>query len=139
MPEKVKGKGTVFSMDVATSLTAIASVISISDEGAENETYDATTLDQTSAGKTMLGTGYTEPGTLSLELFFDPVLAGHQEFTDRLKTPLDDVDATITFADAGTTTHAFVIAGVGFGTTIVLNDGVKASVTLTKTGVEGYP
>ena len=42
---QIKGKGTVFSVDVATVLTPVAQLTDVSLSGVEIETFDATTLD----------------------------------------------------------------------------------------------
>lgn len=135
---KVKVKGTIIKQTISTTLTAIAQVISFSHSGAETETYDATTLDTSGAGKEYSQTGYAEPGTFDFEYFMDPALSGHQALTDDLTTPTDRV-YSIEFADAATTTATFNAAGMGFGFTGAMNDGLKGSVSLKLDGLFAYP
>ena len=123
---KIKCKGTVLKQDIASTLTAVAQITSIDASGAEVETADVTTLDTTGAGKEYLNTGYTEGGSLDFELFFDPVLAGHQALTDDLTTPAER-NYSITFADAATTAWTFTAAGIGMGLTADMSDALKAS------------
>ena len=123
---KVICKGTVLKQDIASTLTAVGQVISLEYSGCESETYDATTLDTSGAGKEYAPTGYTEGGSMDFELFLDPALAGHQAITDDLTTPAER-DWSITFADSGTTEWTFTGAGLSFGVTVDMDDGLKAS------------
>lgn len=138
-------KGTLLQFVVAGgTLATIAQMISIDVAEAKTETYDATTLDQSGVGKVMKPTGYTEAGSISGELFFDPALAGHQAITDVLAAPsipsMEEhlVDGGITFADAATTSWTFVSSGVGFGVTVAMNDGLKGSVSFECGDLIGY-
>ncbi|HSG60852.1 MAG TPA: hypothetical protein VLA24_05385, partial [Pseudomonadales bacterium] len=81
---KVVSKGTVLQQEISSVFTAVAQVISIDQSGAESETFESTTLDTSGAGKEYAQTGYTEGGSLSFELFYDPALAGHQAISDLL-------------------------------------------------------
>lgn len=126
---KVKVKGTVIRQTIASTLTAVAQVIEFSHSGAQTETYDATTLDTSGAGREYSQTGYTEGGTFDFSIFYDPALAGHQAITDDVTTPVER-GWEIEFADTGTTNCLFTAAGVGFGFTGVMNDGLKADVSL---------
>lgn len=135
---KVICKGTVIKQTISMSLTAVAQVISIEHSGAEAETFDNTTLDTTGSGKEHLATGYTEGGSINLELFWDPALAGHQSITDELTTP-SEVDWEMTFADSGVTTMAFTVAGTGFDWSVDMADGLKASISLKLDQLPTYP
>ena len=135
---KVICKGTVIKQTIAMSLTAVAQVISIDHSGAESETFESTTLDTTGAGKEYLATGYSEGGSIDCELLYDPALSGHQAITDEITTP-SEVDWEITFADTGATAMAFTVAGTGWGVTVDMNDGLKASVCLNLDQLATYP
>jgi len=126
---KVKVKGTVVRQTIASVLTAVAQVIEFSHSGAEVETFDATTIDTSGAGKEYLATGYAEGGSFDFSMFYDPALSGHQAITDDLTTPTERA-WEIEFADTGTTNCGFTVAGVGFVFTGVMNDGLKADVSL---------
>jgi len=134
---KVKVKGTVIKQTISASLTAVAQIIDFNHDGAESETYDATTIDTSGAGKEYSQTGYSEGGSFGFSIFYDPALAGHQAITDLVTTPASCV-WDITFTDAGPATSAFTGAGVGFGFTGAMNDGLKADVSIKVTGLMAY-
>lgn len=134
---KCKVKGTVIKQTISAVLTAVAQITEFNHSGAETETYDATTVDTSGAGKEYSQTGYTEGGSFDFSIFYDPNLAGHQAITDLVTTPADCV-WNITFTDAGPSTSAFTSAGVGFGFTGAMNDGLKADVSLKITGLLAY-
>ena len=134
---KIKGKGTVLKQDISSTLTAVAQVISLNIDGAESETFECDTLDNTSAGILYGQTGRSEGGSTSGELFFDPALAGHQAMTDIIITPAETA-WEITFADAGATQWSLLGAGLSLGVAIVLSDGLKASFEIKHSGLPGY-
>ena len=135
---KVVCKGTKLQQELAMVFTDVAQVLSISHDGAESETFDATSLDTTGAGKEYLATGYTEGGSVDCELFYDPALAGHQAITDLLTTPAEQ-DWKLIFADSGTTEAAFTGAGLGVGITVAMNDGLKMTVSIKLDQLMTYP
>lgn len=128
---KIRGKGTVIKQTVSGTPTAIAQVISIDIADMEVLTYPSPTLDG-GVGVPYDVTGETEGGSWSLELFFDPALAGHTNLLLILKSPISYADQawTLIFADSAPTSWTFVGAGIGFGGTVVLNDGLKATITI---------
>lgn len=134
---KVAGKGTVIKHTISASLTAIAQVTSIEISGTQSETWDSTTLDG-GVFKTYDQTGYAEPGTASLELLFDPALAGHQFITDTIRAPADNA-MQITYADSGNTTQSFTAAGITFGATVAMDDGLKGTAEYQIDGDPGWP
>tara|TARA_R110000868_G_scaffold42190_2_gene143195 strand:- start:1160 stop:1573 length:414 start_codon:yes stop_codon:yes gene_type:complete len=135
---KVKVKGTIIKQTISASLTAVAQVIDFTHDGAENETYDATTIDTSGAGKEYSQTGYSEGGNVSMSLFYDPALAGHKAITAYIATPANCA-WTITTTDGSTTVNAFTVAGIGFGFSGSMNDGLKCDVNLKITGLMTYP
>ena len=126
---KVQVKGTVIRQEISSVLTAVAQITEFSHSGAESETFDATTIDTSGAGKEYSQTGYSEGGSVDFSIFYDPALAGHQALTDLVTTPAE-CNFDITFADAGATNCTFTAAGVGFGFTGAMNDGLKADLSL---------
>lgn len=138
---KVVGKGTVLEQDISSTLTAVAQIISIDLPEAEVETVEADTLDNADAGIPYEQTGRVEGGSLGLEMYFDPALAGHQEFTDKLNDPLTNLpdDYNIEFADAATTAWPFTAAGISLGGSIAVNDLVKAKVSIKLDKTVTYP
>lgn len=133
---KIKGKGTVLKQDIS-GLVAVAQIISLNVDGIESETYESDTLDNTSAGIQYAETGRSEGGSTSGELFWDPVLAGHQAMTDVIITPVATAWELV-FADAATTQWSIAGAGLSLGLTFVLNDGVKASFEIKHSGLPGF-
>jgi hypothetical protein len=134
---KLKVKGTIIKQTIASVLTAVAQITEFNHDGAESETYDATTIDTNGAGKEYSQTGYSEGGNFNFSIFYDVDLAGHQAITDLITTPADCV-WSITFTDATPATSSFTSAGVGFSFTGAMNDGLKADVALKLTGLMGY-
>jgi len=138
---KVICKGTIIKHTVSSSLVAVAQVISIDHSGAEVQTFENKTLDG-GAAIPHTPTGYSEGGSVDFEIFMDPVLAGHQSITDRVTAPeLSAADRLwqISFADAAVTTANFTMAGTGYGWTVDMDDGLKASISLKLDGLMTYP
>lgn len=138
---KVVGKGTVLQQDISSTMTAVAQVVSIDLPEGETETTEADTLDNANAGIPYEPTGRTEGGSLTAELLFDPALAGHQEFTDKLNAPLTNLpdDFKVIFANTGSTEWPFTVAGISLGGSVRVNELVKANVTLKLDGTVTYP
>jgi hypothetical protein len=134
---KVKVKGTVIRQTISASLTAVAQIVEFNHSGAESETYDATTIDTSGAGKEYSQTGYSEGGSFDFTIFYDDMLAGHQAITDLVTTPANCVWNIQTTA-VSSAAMAFTSAGVGFGFTGAMNDGLKADVSLKITGLMAY-
>ena len=133
----VKCKGTKLQHTVSASLVDIAQILSIEHSGSGSETFDSTTLDG-GVYKTFAPTGYSNPGQVSAEIFYDPALAGHQAVTDLIATPATNA-MKIIYADTAATNQGFTSAGVEFGATVAMDDGLKASLTYTVTGDPGWP
>jgi hypothetical protein len=133
----VKCKGTKLQHTVSASLVDIAQILSIEHSGSGSETFESTTLDG-GVYKTFAPTGYSNPGQVSAEIFYDPALAGHQAVTDLIATPATNA-MKIIYADTAATNQAFTSAGVEFGATVAMDDGLKASLTYTVTGDPGWP
>lgn len=134
---KIKGKGTIIKHTISAALTAIAQVTEMEISGSGSTTWESTALD-TGVFKTFEQTGYSNPGTFSLGLFFDPALAGHQFITDTITTPQDNA-MQITYADQANTTQDFTSAGVEFGVVVAMDDGLRGSATYTIDGDPDWP
>lgn len=133
---KIVGKGSVLKFDIASVLTAVANVTSISHSGAEIETVETTDLGS-GVGKVYQSTGYTEGGTVDYEMMFDPSLAGHQAITDDLTTPPSAGRShSVDFSDASV--WEWTAAGQGFSVNINMNDVVRSSHTNKITGLMAY-
>jgi len=137
---KVVSKGTTLKQTISASLTAVAQVISLEHSGAKAHTYDSNTLDGP-VFDTLDLTGYSAPGAISGELFYDPNLAGHKFLTGLMgysTTPAAQNAMSLTFVDAGTTVMAFTAAAVGFGVTVDMGSGLKGKFDIDITGDPGF-
>ena len=132
---KVIGKGTIIQHTISASLTAIAQVTSIEFSGSKSKTFDSTALDSGVFGARDL-TGYSDPGTVSLELFFDSALAGHQFITDLITVPAKNA-MNLTYANSQV--QPWSACGVEFGVSIVMDDGVKGNATYEVDGAMTWP
>lgn len=124
---QIPTKGAVIKQDISSVMTPVAQIVSFGHSGAESENYDGRTVDQVGAGIPYFMTGYAEGGTFDFELFWDSELPGHQSMTDDLTTPAKR-DYSITLA--GGTEQTFTTAGIGFGFSGEMSDGVKGDVSL---------
>ena len=131
---QIKGKGTIFKVDVSGALTGVAQLTDVSMSGAEIETFDATTLDQSGAGKILGQTGYSESGELSISGFFDPDNVQQAQLLAYIESP-QEFDASITFADTTPATWTFTCGGCSFDMTVSMNDAVKFSATMPLSGI----
>lgn len=137
---KVISKGTILKQTISASLTAIAQIISLDISGAEAQTFESTALD-TGVFQTFDLTGYSAPGDISGELFYDPALAGHKFLTGLMgysSTAPAQNAMQITYADTGLTTQSFTAAAVGFGATVDMGDGLKGKFKIKITGDPGF-
>ena len=131
-------KGTALQQLIGTVYTAIAQLISLDLPEAESETYEKDTLDNTDAGIPYGATGRSEGGSLGFELFYDPALAGHQAVLALITTPTEE-SWKLVFVDGGTSEWAITGAGISFGGTVALNDGLKGSGSIKLSGLPTYP
>jgi hypothetical protein len=137
----IRGKGTALKLEVASTLTAIAQIISITLPEGAAETFEADTLDNSSPGIPHKATGRVEGGSVTFDGFLDPVLASLQIMTDFLLTPVlatTGDGGSITFADTAGSVWAFTVAGLSVGGTVALNDGVKFSGSIKLDGIVSY-
>lgn len=129
---KLKGKGTVIQQTISSVLTDVAQVIDINVDGEESEEYDARTLD-TGVYLVKELTGHTEPGSVKVTMFFDPALAGHQAIVALLTTPAQCV-WKIKYSDSGPSSLTYTSSKIGLSQAIVSNDGLKATLNMSRTG-----
>lgn len=128
---KLKGKGTVLQQTISTVLTDIAQLIDIDLSGEKSEDFDSSTLDGV-VFKTKDLTGYSDGGTVKATMFFDPALAGHQALVALISTPTTCV-FKLKYSDSGPSSLTYTAAGFGLDQKIVMNDGVKATMTMNRT------
>jgi len=135
---KIKSKGTTLKQEIASTLTTVAQLISLTLPECESETYESDTLDNTDAGIPYDPTGRSEGGSASAELFYDPALSGHQSLLSVITTPAT-TGWSITFADTAASTWIFDGAGLSFGGTAAMNGGLKGSVGIKLDGLPTFP
>lgn len=132
---KIAGKGSVFKVTIAGTLTAISQVIGISLPTQKHETVEVDTLDNTDAAIPKAPTGRVDVGEVDVELYFDPV--SHAFATSWLN---ETTIANITKACAiliGSTpraTWSFDVAGIELSGKIALNEYLKGSIKGTLGG-----
>lgn len=129
---KLKGKGTVLQQTISASLTDVAQITDIDLSGEGSLDYDSTTLDG-AVYETKELTGYSAAGTVKAGLFFDPALAGHAAIVSLITTPATCV-WKIKYSDAGPSSLTYTSAGVTLDQKIAMKDGVKATLTMNRTG-----
>lgn len=128
----LKGKGTVLQQTISSVLTDVAQVLSVDLSGEGTSDFDSTDL-STSVWETRALTGYANPGTAKAELFFDPALAGHQSIVTLISTPATCV-WKLKYSDSGPSSLTYTSAGVQLDQKIVMKDGVKATLTMNRSG-----
>lgn len=141
---KIPSKGTALKVDIATVYTTVAQVISLNGPDAEVQTFNGTSLDG-GVGMPKIPTGYVDGGTVSGELFFDPVAATHQQLTDDITNPIRSSGAELdrgyklVWPDSAATEWAFDGVVKRFGPSATLQDGLKASFAVEVNGIVTYP
>lgn len=129
---KLKGKGTVLQQTISSTLTDVAQITDIDISGEGSIDYDSTTLDGV-VFETKELTGYSSPGTVKAGLFFDPALAGHQAIVALISTPATCV-WKIKYSDSGPSSLTYTSAGITLDQKIQMKDGLKATLTMNRTG-----
>lgn len=132
MANKVKSKGTSLLMSISAVYTAVPNLKSVSISGAKSETYDSNTLDGT-VYKTKEPTGYTDPATITAEVFRDPDDAVHAAFLALLAAPVA-TNFKVTYADATPLSEVYSGVGFGFDTTAAPADGLSSTMTIETSG-----
>ena len=134
------GRGTSFSLGTGSppDFTAVANVSSINLAGQNAEEIDFTHL-LSDGGFREFKQGFKDPGTISLELHFDPTNATHTDLLDRFVSG-DVFDWRINFQGAGWEKWW---TGQGFiqnpgDVTINPNDPVGGTATVRITGQTSF-
>lgn len=135
---KIACKGMALQQDIATVYTTVAQVTSISIDGTEDVTVDSTDLG-TSFWKEYTNAGFTEPGTLTAELFYDPSLSGHQTLTDCIGTGSGESWKVSYPTPSSATEQSFSSAGQGFSANGSVGELVRGTFTAQLTGNPGWP
>ena len=93
------GEGTVLKVDVSSTLTAVAQVVSIS--GPDSAVPEVETTHLGSTAKEYRPGEIPEAGTIDFSILFDPGNTGHAELVTLAKTP-SVVSWQVTFTDGST-------------------------------------
>ena len=132
---KMLTKGAVITHVIADAVVPIAQIISFGHSGGESETFDSTTIDTAGSGKEYLATGYSEGGSFDFTCFFDSALAGHQNFGDLVTNPGAE---TYAITLAGGAAMGFAGAGISFGFSGDMGDGIKGDVSIKLNQLMAY-
>jgi hypothetical protein len=136
---KVRSKGTAWAVSIASVFTVIGQALSIDKDEMKSEDYESDTLDNADAGIPYDLTGRSEGGSISAELFFDPLLACHTYMLGLITTPAKS-NHQLTFANSSLTVWTFSAASVSFtGPKFALKEGVKATVKVKLDGLPTFP
>jgi hypothetical protein len=123
---KLRCKGTVLKVTVATVLTPIAQIVSFDFGDFKSETTEVDTLDNADAGIPKMNTGRADGGKVSGELFFDPALASHTAFYGLVSTPpTTETACTVEFTNSPKTTMSYNAVGFGLSGQVALKEGLK--------------
>jgi hypothetical protein len=141
-------KGTLLKKSISSTLTTVAQVFSVKAPKGKVNTFDGTTLDQSGVGTVKLPTGYSDGGTMTAELFFDPGLASHKALYAEIVAPITYVSSalavpayTIVWSDSqngGPTSWPFS-GWPSLEVTAALGDGLKATFEVELDGIVTYP
>ncbi|MEI8019653.1 MAG: phage tail tube protein [Schlesneria sp.] len=128
MATKRIAKGTVLQLSIASVFTTVALCKKIDFPDDETEFYDGTALDSTDK-EDGTPTGFGVPGSLSADLFYDPLDSVHQKLlTSRAAKTVETWQ--ITNPNIGATTHlicSFTGAIKKFKPTAAVSAGLEAS------------
>lgn len=136
----IKAKGTTLSMGIAGVSTAIGQLISIEIPEMEVETAECDTLDNANAGIPHKATGRIEGGSVSGDLFLDPMVSSTviKSFlvtgASSLSPAAASNTAAIVLGDASTT-FTFATAGMSLGGTVSLNEAIKGKFSAKLDGI----
>lgn len=139
-------KGALLKLGTGGVLVTVGQVIEM-DVGAQDpETFDADTLNNTTAGMPKLPTGRTAQADSTFSLFYDPEL--HTALAIFSQNPGDydqstsatTITGSFVLTDSGPTSLTFTAASVGFGPTAFrMNDGMKTQGKIVHSGLVTYP
>lgn len=133
MASKVKSKGTALLMSISAVYTAIPMLKSISISGAQSQTYNGSTLDQSGAYEINDPNGYTSAPTISADGFRDPDDTTQQAFIALLVTPVA-TNFKVTYTDGTPLSEVYSGTGFGFDTTAQMAEGLACTYNIQTSG-----
>jgi len=133
MATKVKSKGTALLVSISAVYTAIPLLKSISISGAQSQTFEANTLDQSGAYGLNEPNGYTTAPTISAEGFRDPDDTTQKFFIALLATPVA-TNFKVTYTDGTPLSEVYSGTGFGFDTSAQMQDGLACTYNIQTSG-----
>lgn len=132
---KIAAKGTAIAYLVGSAYTAIAQVRSISyDLGGAADKVDVTTLDTSTNYRDFVST-WLNPGSVELEIVYDPPLASHTWLRTNAGT---DQTFRITLPDAGDATETFSASVGALAVEAGADGALVATVSLNILGASAH-
>lgn len=135
---KIKVKGTVLQVEIASVFTAVGQIVSLDLGKKESETSETDTIDDATASIEMSNTGRAKQDDTSCEIFYDPDSAAHQFLTDSIDAPAAfPINGKVILATTDEVT--FIAEGFGMGLKFAKGDFVKAPLTIQHAGLCVWP
>lgn len=138
MSTRIATKGDKIQLSIASVYTDIPGMKSIRGPSPRVQSFDGTALDS-GVGMEHKVTGYTDGGTVSCTLFFDPANSVHKALLAIATTPAISAWKRI-FSDSGTTTWPFNgICTSPPAPSADVNGALMADFEITLDGIVTYP
>jgi len=128
----MKSKGTVLKMTIASVLTAIPQIVTLSKSGEKGETDDVRALDS-AAGLPNASTGFVAPPKISGEMILDRANAVHVAMFALMRAPANNV-LNLVYTDTGPVTEAWTSTALGIDEDFDGSKAVRAKFEWTLTG-----
>ena len=134
---KILGKGTTLSCKFGTTgFVAVGQVRNVSRSGGGSDEVDTTTLDNSDNFKTS-ARGFADPGSVAINVAYDPLLASHKSIVDLYTTGSTD-QWQIGFPSTTTDTQSFSAFVSDIGNPVDIAGLTVADITLKISGHPGY-
>lgn len=134
----IASKGTDLQLSVAAVFTSVGDIISVQHQGTDVGEFDGTPLNQATAGRRHIPTGYTEPGNVPFTKFFDPAATIDLTLTGKLVAPVLD-SWKIIWSDGASTEWPFSGFLKKFDVAADQNNGLIADCNIQLDGLITYP
>lgn len=132
MAAKIKSKGTSVLQSIGGTYTAIPNITSVTVSGEKSMKYDSTVLSG-AAFKTYDPTGYVEPCSISVGIFWDMADTVHIAFRSLIATPVA-TNFKITYADTAPTSEIYSGTAFGMDKDVQKDSAVTATLTIETSG-----
>lgn len=135
---KWSSKGTLLQREIATVMTTVGGIRSIDGPDSEVQFFDGTDLGSGVSMEDGELTGHTAPGSISGELFYDPIDPVHAKFDDDLASP-NHWDGQIVLPVTGTPLISFTGATRRFKPKFAVNEGILADLEIKLRDLAVFP